>query len=122
MAGGVNRLVLLCALLGALAACESPTSPPTGPESVCASACRSRVSVCRPQGCWRGCNLILDRLAENEGENVIACVAQTAKVCDNRAWSHCAARIGIHADGGPPAPPPPKDTEDEDDQESQDQL
>jgi hypothetical protein len=58
---------------------------------------------------------VLDRLAENEGGRVLACVAraqQRAKACGDRQWSFCATRIGPHADGGPPAPPPASDVED----------
>jgi hypothetical protein len=127
MACGVNRFAspgVLVAAFVAFAACDKPTTPPTGPESICATSCKLHVPVCAEEGCWRGCNLILDRLAEHEGDNVIACVAKTAKVCDDHAWAHCAARVGIHADGGPPAPPPPKDIEDvdQDQQEQEDQL
>jgi hypothetical protein len=49
----------------------------------------------------------MDRLAENEGDHVLACVASAKTACDDRAWARCATRIGPHADGGPPAPPPP---------------
>jgi hypothetical protein len=28
-------------------------------------------------------------------------------------WADCAAKIGTHADGGPPGPPPPKDPDDD---------
>jgi hypothetical protein len=55
--------------------------------------------------------LVLDRLAEKEGRNVLACVAKARPACDDRAWAACAARIGEHADGGPPAPPPPSSDE-----------
>ena len=127
---GVNRLVLGATLVFASAAflassaCEATgfqgplasTTPPVGPERTCVEACKAHVSLCNPKGCARGCNLVLDRLAEHEGESVLACVAKTQKVCDDRAWSHCAARIGTHADGGPPAPPPPSDVEEEEDE------
>ena len=36
--------------------------------------------------------------------HVVACIAG-AQVCDDRAWAGCAALVGPHADGGPPAPP-----------------
>jgi hypothetical protein len=125
---GVNRLALGATLVLASAAClissacevvgfQGPLAskgPPRGPELACVQACEARVPLCTPKGCERGCSLVLDRLAEHEGDNVLACVAGTQKVCDDRAWSHCAARIGVHADGGPPPPPPPKDFEDED--------
>jgi hypothetical protein len=56
---------------------------------------------------------VLDRLAQHEGDTVLACVAVAvqapAAACDDRTWAHCAMRIGPHADGGPPAPAPPPD-------------
>ena len=43
---------------------------------------------------------------------MIACVAKNKDhACNDRAWAYCAARIGVHADGGPPAPAPPSDDE-----------
>jgi hypothetical protein len=120
---GVNRSALACRLALALAAaltasaCQS-NAPPAGPEETCSRACKEHDKGCTDEGCWRGCNLILDRLAEHEGDNVVACVASamaaaTTPMCDDRTWARCAVRVGVHADGGPPAPPPPKDFEDE---------
>jgi hypothetical protein len=130
----VIRLTLLAlAVAGVMSsiACNSQT-PPRGPEETCAKACEARVTACTPEECWRGCNLILDRLAEHEGDRVLACVANEtgtagaghatnaaspsggkARACDDRLWAWCAVRIGDHADGGPPAAPPPRDFEDE---------
>jgi hypothetical protein len=104
-------------LLAALfAACsvftrEVPTddSPPGGPEAACFKACTEKVPNCRRSQCARGCNLILDRLAEHEGAGVLACVAHVGGPCDDRAWAHCGARVGAHADGGPPGPAPARD-------------
>ena len=110
---GVNRFTLAVSALVVLAACNSK-EPPSGPEAICASACEANASQCTRHQCARGCNLILDRLAEGEGDHVIDCVAKTAQTCDDRAWAHCAARVGVHADGGPPAPRPPSDVEEED--------
>jgi hypothetical protein len=93
-------------------ACNS-TSPPAGPEATCAQACGARAPGCARDECRRGCNLILDRLAEGEGDPIIACLAKTKHACDDRAWARCAARIGSHADGGPPAPPPASDVEED---------
>jgi hypothetical protein len=112
-------------------ACNSQ-APPRGPEETCARACEGRVTACTREECWRGCNLVLDRLAEHEGDRVLACVANEtrtasaahatgatgptggkARACDDRLWAWCAVRIGEHADGGPPAAPPPRDFEDE---------
>lgn len=110
MRGRVIRLVLAAALAAvvALAACNS-NSPPRGPEETCARACEARANKCSPHECWRGCNLVLDRLAEHEGDPVIACVAAANPPCTDRTWARCATRVGPHADGGPPAPAPPSD-------------
>jgi hypothetical protein len=90
---------------------EVPTddSPPGGPEATCFKACTDRATNCRRSQCARGCNLILDRLAEHEGAGVIACVARVSGPCDDRAWAQCGARVGAHADGGPPGPAPARD-------------
>jgi hypothetical protein len=90
-------------------------SPPSGPEATCAKACAVQAPGCTSRECARGCNLVLDRLAEHEGAHVLACVASAHGRCDDRTWAACAARIGPHADGGPPAPPPP--AEDDGDEE-----
>jgi hypothetical protein len=90
------------------AACQAQ-SPPGGLEASCARACATRLSSCSETQCARGCNLILDRLAEHEGGTVLACVASSAQACDDRAWARCATRVGIHADGGPPPPTPTPD-------------
>src|SRR6185437_13386343 len=75
MKASVNRLVLGATLVLASAlGCESPNAPPPGPEETCARACAAHVPVCNQKGCRRGCNLILDRLAEHEGDTVLACV------------------------------------------------
>jgi hypothetical protein len=112
MAVGVRRVIVAVSLLLAPAACNS-TSPPSGPEATCAHACAARAPSCKSQECARGCNLVLDRLAEGEGDRIIACLAKATEACDDRAWAHCAARVGVHADGGPPAPPAPSDVEED---------
>jgi hypothetical protein len=58
---------------------------------------------------------VLDRLVENEGSAVLSCIERHRAPCDDRAWAWCAARVGVHADGGPPPPGKPKDFEDEGD-------
>jgi hypothetical protein len=117
-------LLVACVLVGALAASCNSEGPPRGPEAICAKACETRDPACKTEECWRGCNFILDRLAEHEGDPILACVARetasstnagTGKACSDRIWARCAVRVGVHADGGPPAPPPPKDFEDEGD-------
>lgn len=69
-------------------------------------ACETRADQCGFRKCARGCNLIIDRLVEHEGGHVLACVAQSKASCDDPVWARCAALVGPHADGGPPAPPP----------------
>jgi hypothetical protein len=97
---------LLATLALACAACQAE-SPPRGPEEVCARACSAKATHCSRHECARGCNLVIDRLAENEGDTVLACVGAVRDRCDDRTWAACAVRLGPHADGGPPAPPPP---------------
>jgi hypothetical protein len=106
---------VLAAWLVLTAACNAET-PPRGPEATCVKACSTLVDGCSPHQCARGCNLVLDRLVEHEGGRVLACVSNTGPRfgCDDRAWARCAARVGPHADGGPPAPPPASDVEPED--------
>lgn len=97
------------AVFASLALACDAHSAPRGPEETCAKACETRAPSCTPRECARGCNLVLDRLVEREGDAVIACLAAAPAPCDDRAFGRCAARIGPHADGGPPAPPPPPD-------------
>ncbi len=101
--------------MGAFWVLNCHASAPPGPEAACASACETRAKQCDERQCARGCNYVIDRLTENEGDHVLACVAASSggTACDDRTWARCATRIGAHADGGPPAPPPPKDFEDE---------
>jgi hypothetical protein len=96
-----------------LAACRAE-SPPRGIEATCAKSCEVSASQCSPHQCRRGCNLVMDRLAENQGDVVLACVVRARRACDDRAWARCATRVGPHADGGPPAPLPPPDLVDDD--------
>src|SRR5258708_1220632 len=87
--------------------CRPVVSPAHGPEAACVDACAVSAARCGAVGCTRGCNLILDRLVENEGSGVLACVAPSSGPCDHPPWARCAARVGPPADRGPPAPPPP---------------
>ncbi|MGO9839413.1 MAG: hypothetical protein ACLP1X_34980 [Polyangiaceae bacterium] len=99
-----SPFALVVAILGA---CHAE-SPPRGPEDTCAKACVTRAGQCSAHECARGCNLVLDRLVEHEGGHVLACVARgqaSGTPCDDKAWARCAALVGPHADGGPPAPP-----------------
>jgi hypothetical protein len=92
-------------LVAGLLACRTADAPRT-PEETCRAACADHAARCSRDECATGCNLSLDRLAEHEGDHVLACVA-AAKACDVQTWARCATLIGPHADGGPPAPPPP---------------
>ena len=105
-------VVALAALVLApsLAGCGRALEPANKPVDACVKTCNERASrSCSDSECQRGCEFILDRLVEKEGNNVIACVARTPRRCTDVVWADCAARIGIHADGGPPPPPPPVD-------------
>lgn len=88
------------ALLGA---CREP---PGYPETGCNAQCNARAGQCSEDACERGCRFVLDRLVEHEGQNVVACVSKSNPKlgCGDSVWADCAVRIGIHADGGPPAP------------------
>jgi hypothetical protein len=108
--GLLAALTLAPALvLAGLPGCEAQ-SPPRGIEATCAKACEVKATHCSAAQCGRGCNFVMDRLAEGEGDTVLACVAAASAsgACDDRAWARCATRVGPHADGGPPPPPPPK--------------
>lgn len=98
--------------------CPSATAPEGKHESACVEDCRARAKACDEDVCARGCRFVIDRLMEHEGKNVVACMA-SAKACDDPTWADCAAKVGVHADGGPPAPPPPKNPEDEYDDSSE---
>jgi hypothetical protein len=100
--GGAALLVISCRAL----------DPPNKPIDACVASCNARASRnCSEAECGRGCEFILDRLVEKEMNNVIACVARTPRRCTDVVWADCAAHIGVHADGGPPAPPPPSEDE-----------
>ena len=82
--------------------------PSNKPLDACRRSCESKAKKqSADHECERGCELILDRLVEREGERVIACVAASPRRCTDVVWADCAARVGPHADGGPPGPPPP---------------
>jgi hypothetical protein len=86
--------------------------PLDGPERDCAQSCASVAARCSARQCASGCSVAIDRLAQGEGPSVVACVAQEPR-CDDRAWAHCAVRVGPYADGGPPPPPPPPGPDEE---------
>jgi len=95
--------------LGAAAAFVLFGCPQTGPEGRAETGCheqcvRQASARCTKTECVRGCRFILDRLVEREGPRVVSCVAKGRTACNDVAWADCAARVGPHADGGPPAP------------------
>lgn len=108
--GAASMIVLALGavvLVPAAVGCRAGT-PSNRPIEACTRACTSRVArQCSEAECERGCELILDRLVEKEMDNVIACMARAPRRCTDVVWADCAARVGVHADGGPPAPPPP---------------
>lgn len=103
-------LVLAAALVLSRVEPACNANAPLGrPVQTCTDTCKDRASAqCSDGECARGCEFILDRVIEREAENVIACVARTARRCTDVVWADCAVRVGPHADGGPPAPPPPE--------------
>ena len=88
------------------------SEPANKPLDNCFKTCSEQAKQnCSEDECRRGCEFIMDRLVEREGKNVIACVARGARRCTDVVWADCATRVGVHADGGPPAPPGPSDDE-----------
>lgn len=103
---GLRLFVSLLSLTAVLAACPEPRNRP---EVRCADACSVQAKDrCTEAECERGCLFVLDRLVEKEQSTVLGCISSGKGPCDDHAWADCAARVGPHADGGPPAPPPPK--------------
>ncbi|MFO0737082.1 MAG: hypothetical protein U0270_14435 [Labilithrix sp.] len=106
----MRRFALLALLvLGPLAsyACRI-YEPSNKPLDNCHRRCVEQAKrQCSDDECWRGCEFILDRLIEREGQHVIACVAKGNRRCTDVVWADCATRVGYHADGGPPGPAPP---------------
>lgn len=118
MASALARCIgLLVLAAGGTVALAAPLScriyePSNKPLDACRRSCESKAKrQCTDAQCERGCEMILDRIIEREGENVIACVASSPRRCTDVVWADCAAHIGVHADGGPPGPPPPSDEE-----------
>lgn len=98
----------MAALTGVLVVAACRTREPKTPAAKCQEQCEARAGEqCTAAECERGCEFILDRLVEHEGENVIACMAKTRRRCSDVVWAECAAHVGPHADGGPPAPVSP---------------
>ncbi len=90
-------------------ACGLGARAPSLPDEACAASCARRIPRCGEAACARGCQLALDRLVEHEGETVLACVERSHDACDDWLWADCAAHVGPHEDGGPPAPASPRE-------------
>ncbi len=102
-------VVVVLGVTVVLAACRA-VEPTNKPVDTCQRTCEARASrQCSSSECERGCEFILDRLVEKETDNVIACVSRTPRRCTDVVWADCAARIGPHLDGGPPAPSLPRE-------------
>jgi hypothetical protein len=101
---------LACAALAPSTSGCRALQPSNRPVDACVQRCKTQASrQCSEAECERGCEFILDRLVERETNNVLACVVRTPRRCTDVVWADCAVRIGVHADGGPPAPPPPSE-------------
>lgn len=106
----LRALFLLSLVCGgvSLLACAKAMDPPMKPIETCKRSCWAKAGrQCSIEKCERGCEMILDRILEREGEHVISCVGRQSRGCGDVVWAECAAHIGPHADGGPPGPPPP---------------
>ena len=111
----LSRLVLgafaAVALFGAGPACRA-LEPANRPLDRCRASCLAKTKQsCSEDECERGCEFIIDRLVEREGENVVACVAKHPRRCNDVVWADCATHVGPHADGGPPGPTRPAEIE-----------
>ena len=103
-------VILLVPALSGLSGCGRALEPTNRPVDACVRSCNAKAGrECSDTECMRGCEFILDRLVEKEGENVIACIARTSRRCTDVVWADCAAHVGVHADGGPPPPLPPQE-------------
>jgi len=100
--------LLLATFVFVASACMRPE--PKTPVATCVHKCSANASNrCTQAECERGCEFVLDRLIEQETDQVLACVARGSRRCGDVVWASCAAHVGVHADGGPPAPLPPSD-------------
>lgn len=117
MASALTVRCIGLVILGAVAVGLAPVScrvfePSNKPIDACRKACESKLKrQCSEFECERGCEFILDRLAEREGEAVMKCVAAGPRRCTDVVWADCAARVGPHFDGGPPGPAPAAEEE-----------
>jgi hypothetical protein len=103
-ARGATTLAVLGIVGGLVLSCRA-LEPSSKPVDHCREQCVKRASrSCSEAECSRGCEFILDRLVERELTNVLSCVVRSPRRCTDEVWADCAAHIGPHWDGGPPAP------------------
>lgn len=108
----IASVVLVGLAVGLSSASCRVFEPSNKPIDACRRSCETKAKKqCTETQCERGCEMILDRLVEREGERVIGCVAASPRRCTDVVWADCAAKVGVHADGGPPGPPPPPEEE-----------
>ncbi len=111
LSSGLARPLLLGPLLTVLGGCPAAAAPGR-PIETCQAACVEQIGkVCNEAECGRGCELILDRIVEREAPGILRCVGRSRRRCSDVAWAECAALVGPHEDGGPPALPPPEEFE-----------
>ncbi len=113
---GGMRAIFLALSFSSLLACETflparSDTPQGALEEKCVSTCRKQISSCDQNSCIKGCRIALDRIVEHEQDTVFACVARS-KTCSDYDFARCSARVGVHADGGPPLPEKPKSEDD----------
>jgi hypothetical protein len=102
-------LLILALGMAIPSACRA-VEPSNRPLDACQRSCEKKAArQCSEHQCQRGCEMILDRLVEREGDAVIGCIASSPRRCTDVVWADCASRVGAHADGGPPGPPPPEE-------------
>lgn len=83
----VSVFALAGALVFSSASCRV-FEPSNKPIDGCRRSCEAKAKrQCTDAQCERGCELILDRLVEREGENVIACVASSPRRCTDVVWA-----------------------------------
>jgi hypothetical protein len=124
LAGAFVALLPSCELLAPHPGLVAVSDSPRGPEARCAEACHSDARSCSEAQCARGCRIVLDKLVEHEGAQVLACVARATKrdrstkakpaACDEMTFADCAAHSGPYANGGPAPPRPPSDDAEDD--------
>lgn len=101
-ASAVLPLVAVAVLAASSVMTGCPSAREGRPIARCIDDCNARASSrCDEGACERGCKFILDRIVEREDRPVVTCVG-AASSCGDETWASCAARVGVHADGGPP--------------------